>query len=266
MLSTEERFLLYGSVADYESFILFVKKEIAPYMQMPLMIEDYLEEIYNELRNHQYTAIQIHRGAGKTELGIWLTIFYAVCMPKNPFSDKRVTEQLIVTAAGEALSSINARIKHFFYENPNLRRYMPAGITNKDRKNDYWNSKEMYLTNGSVIHFRPINSRSIRGLHPDRVWGDDLVGDNSAVVDKDIEERWFGAIHGTTTAKNAIVDVTGTPKRFTDVMFLMKENKSYYFKARPIIKPDGTILSNKRWSIEKTQKVKETIGSVLWAC
>jgi hypothetical protein len=201
-----------------------------------------------------------------TELGIWLTIFYAVCIPINPFSGKRIQEQVIITAAGEALALLNARIKHFFYENPNLRKYIPEGITNKERKNDYWNSKEMYLTNGSIIHFRQINSRSIRGLHPDRVWGDDLVGDNSAIVDKDIESKWFGAVHGTTTAKNAIVDVTGTPRRFTDVMFLMKENKAYFFKARPIINTDGSVLSNKRWTKEKAEKVKEVIGSVIWAC
>ena len=265
MLSKTDEFLLYGSMADFESFILFVKREIAPFMQLPLQIEDYLEEIYNEFREHQYTAIQIHRGAGKTELGIWLTIFYAVCMAKNPFSGKVIQEQLVITAAGEALGLINARIKHFFYENENLRQYIPEGITKKDRTNDYWNSKEMYLTNGSIIHFRPINSKSIRGLHPDRVWGDDLVGDNSQLVDKDIEEKWFGAVHGTTTAKNAIVDVTGTPKRFTDIMFIMKENKEYYFRARPIIKPDGTILSKKRWSKEKVEQVKRTIGSVMWS-
>jgi hypothetical protein len=257
---------LIGSLPKFNNFLLFVKKEIAPYMQLELEVEDYLEEIYNEFRDHQYTAIQIHRGAGKTELGIWLTIFYAVCNVTNPFSKKKIVEQLIITAAGEALALINARIKHFFYENPNLRELIPAGISNKERKNDYWNSKEMYLKNGSIIHFRAINSKSLRGLHPDRVWGDDLVGDNSQVVDKDIESKWFGAVHGTTTAKNALVDVTGTPKRFSDIMFKMKENQEYYFIARPIIKPDGTLLSDKRWTKEKANKVKKTIGSVMWQC
>jgi hypothetical protein len=46
----------------------------------------------------------------------------------------------------------------------------------------------------------------------------------------------------------------------------MKENKSYFFKARPIINQDGTILSKKRWSQEKIENVKKVIGSVIFQC
>lgn len=261
------QFLLYGLNPTFFNFINFVKEEIAPYLQMELVVEDYLSELYAEFRQHQYTAEQIHRGAGKTEFGIWVTIFYAVCQPINPFSKKIIQEQLIITQAGDAISTVGSRIKHFFYENPNLRMFMPDGVNQKkDKRNDYWNSKEMYLKNGHIIHFRPINSRAIRGLHPDRIWADDLVGDNSQVVDKDIEERWFYGVHGCTTAKNALVDVTGTPRRYTDIMYKMRENASYFFKARPIIKDDGTILSYKRWSLDKVEQVKKTIGSVVFSC
>jgi hypothetical protein len=256
----------FGLTPTFFIFINFVKNEIAPYMQMEFVVEDYIKELYEEFRAHQYTAQQIHRGAGKTEFGIWITIFYAVCQPENPFSGKRIQEQLIITQAGEAIDSLCSRIKHYFYENPRLAKFIPDGVSIKNRKNDFWNSKEMYLKNGHIIHFRPINSRSIRGLHPDRIWADDLVGDNSAVVDKDIEEKWFYAVHGCTTAKNALVDVTGTPRRFTDIMFKMKENKSYFFKARPILGPNGEILSSKRWNQEKIDQVKSVIGSVIFQC
>ncbi len=263
----EARLLFEGCYSlNFFSFIDFVRREIAPYMEMELVIEDYLSEMFNEFTKHQYTAEQIHRGAGKTELGIWITIFYAVAQPINPFSGKKIAEQLVITAADDMLNTLSNRIKHYFYENPRLRLFVPEGINKQGKRNDQWNTKEMYLNNGHMIHFRTILSKSIRGNHVDRVWGDDLVGENSIVVDKDIEERWFAAVHGTTTAKNALVDVTGTPKRLTDLMYKMRETEGYLFIARPIIDKEGKLISHKRWSKEKTDKVKMTIGSVLWQC
>jgi len=260
-------FGIYGQELTFNSFINFVKREIAPYMEMELIVEDYLSELFEEFTSYQYTAEQIHRGAGKTEIGIWLTIFYAACQPLNPFSGKPIRQQLIITNSSETSQALNSRIKHYFYENPKLSLLVPDGAKKERKSNDYWSNSEMYTKNGSILFFRTINApKSIRGNHVDRMWGDDLVGENSVLVDSSLEKNWFAAAHGTTTAKNALIDVTGTPQRYTDLMYKMRESEGYMFKARPIINKDGSILSNKRWDKKKIDAVKSTIGSTIFQC
>ncbi|MCF7861193.1 hypothetical protein K9M79_03020 [Candidatus Woesearchaeota archaeon] len=260
-------FQYLGQEFKYDNFIFFVRNEIAPYMELEFVEEPKLREMFDLIINNQYSAQQIHRGFGKSEMGIWLVCYIVCCRPFNPYSGKRMTEGMIVTSADDALNTLSARIKHYFYENPRMRAYLPYEIKKiqDEKKNTYWNKSELYFNNGVMVHLRTIMSKSIRGNHNDWVWGDDLVGDNSAVVDKKIEDVWFGAVDGTTTSKDALSFVTGTPKRATDVMEKMNSAEGYVFAKYPIFNEKNELISD-RWNLERATQTKKRIGSVMWQC
>ena len=62
----------------------------------------------------------------------------------------------------------------------------------------------------------------IRGLHVDRICADDLITESSTLTDTQTITIWDGAIHGTTTTKEAMINVIGTPLRYTDIQFHLK--------------------------------------------
>ena len=269
MKGFDPQFAILGDDFDFENFLIFVRNEIVPYLEMPFVEENKLEEVFNTIVHNQYSAQQIHRGWGKTETGIWLICYLIACKPVNPHSKikKRMTEGMIITSADDALGTLSARLKYYFYVNPRLAKLLPNDTKEliNEKKNQYWNGSELYFNNDVVVHLRTILSKSIRGNHNDWVWGDDLVGENSALVDKKIEDVWFSAVDGTTTAKNALTFITGTPKRLTDVMQRMNESKGYYFKKYPIINENDEIISL-RWNMEKINETRERIGSVIFQC
>ena len=204
-----------------------------------------------------------------TELvGIWMTIYIAVCQPKNPFNKehKEITEQMILAGDSTSKSAWAERIKHFFYESPYLRWLVPYEVKElkeAKRQIDYWNDRVMYLTNGHKILIRAIGEKAVRGNHVDRLHADDLVTENSTLVDHEIRDRWDGAVDGTTTNKRAMVQVTGTPLRFSDILFHLK-NRGYFFKKLPAIVDweKQIILSPKRWTWSNLMETRERIGSV----
>lgn len=268
-------FELMGLAPTYDNFIFFVKNELAPYMGSQFIEEEYYREIYEEIWKHRHNLYQLPRGHSKTELmGIWVTIFLAVAQPYNPFYKgylKQIKEQILIAGDSAAMNAWSERIKHFFYENPRLRLFVPAGVesSNKDgaKKNDYWNTKVMYLRNGHKIILRAIGDKAVRGNHVDRLHADDLVTENSNLVDQKIVDKWDGAVDGTTTNKLAMVQVTGTPLRFTDILFHLK-SKKYNFVRLPAIKDFNKkkILSPNRWTFEELMKTKDRIGSVKFQC
>lgn len=258
------------SKPTYDNFIFFVRNELAPYMQNKFIEEDYYKEVWDDCWKHQHNEAQLPRGHSKTEMiGIWMTLYLAVCQPINPFSRRyvrRIREQGLIAGDGPSMNAWSERLKHFFYENPKLRLYIPEGVDRKEQ-NVNWNTKVMYLKNGHKITLRGIGDRAIRGNHWDRLHADDLVTENSDLVDAKIREKWDGAVDGTTTNKHAMVQITGTPLRFTDIMYHLK-GKGYHFKRFPAIKNWETkeILSPNRWTWENLMATKERIGSVRFQC
>ena len=247
----------------YENFISFVKNELAPHMGMPFQEEDYYEELWNEFWSNQYLLEELPRGHTKTEFfGVWMTIWIGISQATNPFSGLRIKEQQLIAAEGKALKILGNRIKHFFYANPKLQRYKPAraGI---NRMVTGWDMTEMYLSNGSIIHLRELGG-NIRGTHNDRVYADDLITERQTIKDEQVCAIWDGAIDGITTAKTAMVQITGTPLRFTDILFHLKNKPGYCFKMRPAITDWDAqeILSPKRWSWAKLMATKDRIGSL----
>ena len=204
-----------------------------------------------------------------TELiGIWMTIYIADYQPFNPFYEKRhgikkkITEQILIAGASDDLNAWVLRIKDFFDVVPILARLKPLGAK-KDAVTKRWNSKELILRNASQIHLRTVKGR-IRGTHNDRVCADDLITESSSLTDRQTIDVWDGAVDGTTTAKEAMINVIGTPLRYTDIQFHLKNKPvGYYFKARPaIIDEDKQIvLAPNRMPYSLLMEKKAIIGS-----
>lgn len=258
-----------GSGPTYLKFRIFVQNFLAPYMDMKFTTEKYYEELWNEIWSNKNTVHQLPRGHSKTELiGIWVTIWIAVFQPNNPFYEKYkgktkpMTQQTLIAGAQADLDAWTDRIKDFFDKVPRLRRFKPEGAK-KDAVTIAWNKREMKLNNGHQLHLRTVKSR-IRGLHVDRVVADDLITEASSLTDKQTIDVWDGAVHGTTTSKEAMINVIGTPLRYTDIQYHLKNKpEGYFFKARPAIinHDEKTVLSPNRRSYDDLMRVKREIGS-----
>lgn len=273
ILCDPNRKTIYGEGPTYNKFITYVKRFLAPYMDMEFSEEEYYEHIYNEIWNHQHTVEQLPRGHSKTELvGIWFTIYIVDYQPNNPFylkykgTQKRMTEQLLLAGAQTDLDAWTDRIKDFFYKAPILVRLKPAGV-DKERTSNRWNNKEMAFKNGSKLHLRTVKGK-IRGTHNDRVVADDLITESSTLTDNQTIDVWDSAVDGTTTAKEAMVQVIGTPKRYTDIMFHLKNKpEGYFFRARPAIldEENKIVLSPNRRDYADLMRTKGRIGSTVFS-
>jgi len=257
-----------GKGMTYRKFIAWAKTFLAPYMPLECVVEDFYKDVFDEIINNQNTVHQLPRGHGKTEItGIWLTIYLAVYQPRNKFfslrkkgSSKRINEQLILAGAADDLNAWTLRIKYFFDVSPALQKFKPAGAKT-DNATRRWNTKEMLLNNGHKLHLRTMKSR-IRGLHVDRVIADDLITEASTLTDRQTIEIWDGAVDGVTTAKEAMVNVIGTPLRFTDIQYHLKQKTDgYFFKRRPALNKKNEPLSPKRKTYEDLMRIKARIGS-----
>ena len=253
----------------WKKFRLFVHHFLAPYMAMQFEEEAYYREIWEEMWQHKNAVWQMPRGHTKTEMvGIWATIYIAVFEPHNPFfkqykgKDKMMKEQLLIAGGQDDLNAWTDRIKEFFDKSPRLQKFKPEGAR-ADSTTNSWNKKEMFLRNGHKLHLRTVKSR-IRGLHVDRVCADDLITESATLTDQQTIDVWDGAVHGTTTTKEALNNLTGTPMRFTDIQFHLKNKpEGYFFKARPAIVNEQTkeVLSPKRRTYADLMRIKKEIGS-----
>lgn len=262
-----------GKGTSYDKFITYVINFLKPHMSMDFVEEKYYEEIISEIWKNKNCVEQLPRGHSKTEMiGIWLTIYIADYQPINPFylkykgKRKQMTEQVIIAGAMDDLNAWTERIKDYFDTVPILQRLKPLGAK-RDRTTNKWNNKTMSLRNGHKLHLRSLKGK-IRGLHVDRVIADDLITESSTLTDKQSINIWDGAVDGITTAKEAMVNVIGTPLRFTDIQFHLKDKpEGYHFKARPAIIDweNKIVLSPKRKSFADLMRVKARIGSTKFA-
>ncbi len=264
----------YGTGPTYKKFIVYVRNFLKPFMDMKFDEEEYYRDVYEEIWNNQRTCQQLPRGHSKTEMvGIWLTIYIADYQPFNPYflkyrgKKKQMTQQTLLAGAQADLDAWTDRIKDFFYKSPPLRRLKPTGVS-RDKVSPKWNNREMLLANGHCLHLRTVRGK-IRGLHVDRVCADDLITESSTLTDQQTIDVWDGAVDGTTTTKEAMVNVTGTPLRFTDIQFHLKNKPDgYKFTARPAIidEENKIVLSPKRRDYDALMRTKARIGSTKFSC
>ncbi len=229
-------------------------------MEMSLVKEDHYELMWNRWRDNRHTIDEISRGHGKTEFGIWVTLWNIIRQPINPWWDlggiKRVIQQLIVSSSWDDVAEMGDRIENYVFANPIFEQFVPTGIK-KDSTSKRWNQRKKGFTNGSTLHFRPVKSK--RGLHVDHIWMDDLITESSTL--KDAETRKFveSAIMPMGGQKRAMLRLTGTPLRATDIIHVMEKTGEYdHFKLPAVLNWEQKIISSKRmtWATLMTEKRK----------
>lgn len=254
------------SEPTYENFIGFVEEYLAPSMKMPFVKEDYYEILWRDMWLNQKVIEHISRGHSKTEFGIWVTIYIAVFQPNNPFYEKmfkqrkRIYEQLVFSSDGTVTGELRDRMDDYFKGNDILSTFVPANAA--DEK---WNTDKFELNNKSIIFFRGMKMK--RGLHIDRAWGDDLTSESSTLTDTETWSFFTGAFLPMTTGKQAMVCITGTPIRATDInsrLMYADEGQSWHKIKLPAIlnKEENILLSPNRFTIEMLDNIKRDIGTV----
>ena len=251
---------------SYKNFIGFVKRYLAPSMEMEFVEEDYYEELWNDIMTFQETHHQLPRGHSKSEIiHCWATIYFGVYQVINPFynvkgKQKRIVQQLVSSSDWSATGELSDRIKHYMESHPVLASILPDM---KDKRRN--NNKKLELKNGSTIHFRSIKTK--RGLHVDRICGDDYVTETSVLSDEETWNLAKGAILPMGTVKRAMVNISGTPLRHSDINMRIHRGDmgpEWHCVKKPAILDweKHTLLSPKRFTWALLMKKRAEIGSM----
>jgi len=253
---------LFESFGDptYDNFREFVRRYLAPHMEQDFIEEDYYREWFELELEYQNNAVEAPRGHSKSELfTVWLTIYFAVYQIKK--------SQIISSVSGDQTNELFDRIKYFFYVCQYLNQQFKPEGADKNISLSSWNSKKIVLKNDCIIHARSIGGKW-RGLHVDRIVCDDIITEDSTLSDKQTINKFYSAVFNCSTAKRGSISVVGTPLRYSDILFDLKSNKEFNFKAYPaIIDHDKKIvLSPGRKSYDELMKIKSTIGSLRFQC
>lgn len=258
----------YGSYrelpATYTLYNDFVTHEIEPFMEMARVEEDFYPELWADWQESKFTIDELPRGHGKTEFGIWYTLWTVMRQPINPWWDKggvkRMIQQLVVSSGKTEVNELGDRLEEYAFASPILKQLLPWGVK-KGRTSTSWNKDKKKFANGSIIHFRQVKCR--RNLHVDRIWLDDLITESSTLTDKDTKKFVTGTILPMGTAKRAPVNLTGTPLRYTDIIHAMDKTGLFTHTKRPaIIDWDNKIILSKRLSWEALMEAKQLIGAI----
>lgn len=262
---TEELQISQYEKPTYENFIGFVKAYIAPHMEMSFVEEKYYKTIWDKLWEKRFTLVELPRGHSKSEFfGIWLTVYLAIFQPKNPFSGKKIIQQLIISSDQPTTGLLFDRVKDAFLRNDTLQKYCP--MIRKGRMDDHrWNSEKIELRNGSTIYRRSVKTK--RGLHVDRILVDDPTTEASTLKDKETWDFFTRAITPMAAQKSGMVQLCGTPLRYTDILTRILNGDAgprWNTLVLPAILDweSKKVLSPQRMPWERLMEEKERIGSV----
>lgn len=245
---------------NYDNFIGFVKRYIAPYMEQDFVEEEYYREWFSLEQENQYNAIEAPRGHSKSEnFTVWFTIYYAVF--------NHMHEQIVSSVSGDQTNELFDRIKYFFYVSPYLNKNFKPEGADKNVSLSSWNSKKIVLKNDAIVHARSIAGKW-RGLHVDRIVCDDIITEDSTLSDKQTINKFYSAVFNCSTAKKGKITVIGTPLRFSDILFELKSNQQFNFRAYPAILnfEERKVLSPNRKSFDELMRIKQAIGSLRFQC
>jgi hypothetical protein len=249
-----------GGEVYFGFFRKFVKDVLSPHFNMPFIDERELQyNLWYSWFKEQFSKDEVCRGGGKSEFGIWGIIYCAIFQPINKFSGMREKEFLVVSADNTTVLELNKRIADYFLSSDNLKQFVPDSIGRRDQKNERWNATTLELKNGSKIHFRSVKTK--RGLHVDRIWIDDPTTESSTLKDTETIDFVLGAILPMGNRKKAIVNFTGTPLRYTDILSYIGNLPNYVSNKYPLLNDKGEIYLNNSFDEEQIENIRKTIGS-----
>jgi hypothetical protein len=119
---------------------------------------------------------------------------------------------------------------------------------------------------GSKIHLRGIDG-FFRGLHCGSVVADD-VPDESSIYSQEqrdkLEDKFYGGVTPIVEPYGHLL-VTGTPYAERDLYARLKKDNRFVALEYPAIFPDGRLLSPDRFTIEKLEEEKKSLGSLVFS-
>lgn len=119
---------------------------------------------------------------------------------------------------------------------------------------------------GSTLHLRGKDG-FIRGLHVGAVVCDDLP-DDSSIYSNEQRGKLLNTFKGAIkpiVEPYGFLTVSGTPFHADDLYNNLKEDKSFKVFEYPAIFPDGRMLSPDRFTYEKLQEERASVGSLVFA-
>lgn|SRR3990167_8856920 len=217
-------------------------------------IKPFHKEWCDLIRKNQRIFIFAPTGFGKTWIfgiayPIWLSIF-------KPGSWSVVISKVVKGQSSTMVEEIKFRIEDNEFLSEHLK---PA---RNDKK--MWTKDKMICSNNSKIENAPY-SMSIRGKHPDYIFGDEV----SSYIDKsDHYQIWFRDVESRVDdAKHGKIAAVTTPIDPGDLGVLLFNNTQYVSKKYPAIinyknndYTTGESIWSERFSIEKLMLIRERQG------
>jgi len=216
------------------------------------IVKPFHKEWCELLRKHSRILILAPTGYGKTwyfgiAYPIWLSIF-------KPGSWSVIISKVVKGQSSTIIEEIKFRIE----DNEFLAEHLkPVG---NDRK--MWTKDKMICSNNSKMENAPY-SMSIRGKHPDYIFGDEV----SSYMDKtDHYQIWFRDVESRVAdAKHGKIAAVTTPIEPGDLGVMLFNNPKYVAKKYPAIinfknndYNTGESIWPERFSIEMLMKERST--------
>ena len=126
-------------------------------------------------------------------------------------------------------------------------------------------TKRVSTETGSILHIRGAFGFA-RGLHVGSVILDDLPDESSLYsVDQrlKIKEKVYGTFTPIVEPFGSMI-ISGTRYHDEDIYGIIKKDSSFKVFEYPAVMPDGRILSPDRFSFEKLDSIRRSIGSIVF--
>lgn len=154
-------------------------------------------------------------------------------------------------------SRLLTTLKETIEENPILRERLYPGSS------DGWAETKIRCKNGTRVIVGSAGE-SVRGAHPGWIVVDDFLKDN-VLYSADQRNKsidYFHSVVMNMIQPGGQVIVVGTPFHKQDLYGDLKSKQGWHLREYPSIFPDGTILWNKRYSLQTLLEKKETQGTI----
>ena len=216
---------------------------------------------------YPYLSILAARSSGKTfefVIAYALWKLYSYDRPTNLIPDtidnKNRKETLIITntqtLGQEHVAKIIEEIKFNDILSEKLNPENKASL----------NETGVTTETGSKIHLRGVNG-FFRGLHTGTVICDDMP-DESSIYSQDqrdkLRDLFYGGITPIVEPYGNLI-VSGTPYHQADIFADLKKDKRFKVFEYPAIFPDGSLLSPDRFTFDKLEEEKNSLGTLKFA-
>jgi len=224
--------------------------------EIPDFINEIVKEILNVLNDESKDGIAIilPRGHSKT----WsITMFFAIWMMWRQDNFRMCLTSSVLDQAESFMNEIQNKIRssHFFDD------ILPQNTKKA------WSSTRTYFTNESKYIIKTFND-SIRGTHVNLFFCDDILREGKLSSDE-ISKIFWGVLYPTIQTRGGKIILVGTPLYIGDLFSEIATKPSFKVKKYQAVITDENgnwikPLWEKKFSLEKLAKIKETMSPILF--